>query len=576
MKTIVPVSVFLLFTLFTRAQSAKDLPAPTSNLQTLSAGSYVIPMDNTLQTNTAGYFNLKTYGLIVHLLNNNVKIKWAIKAGKSKDGTDFTGTALQIQPTLGSVSAIYNFIAGPFVISAADTTGVAALVTSFYTNNGLTGNDRPSVYRLTLDALNVDIRYNLTGFIPKAAILNDGGNAAIHTGYFQKAAVSTNNYQIAAATDLLSKCYTFASEPHADTTAISATKINAVKSFVTYGGNFLAQCEAVLSYENRSQGYFQTTTGITKVNTAIASSSTIYPNPDLAYSQFQGEFGLSQGGSVRNWVLAAASSFKNNAHHHATGGTLAAQTPFGASVCKMNGSSNAGGLVFYLGNHEFSSITSLISINGIRMYMNAFLTPTSLNLDCSIGSTRLYVLSLQLEQFNVNKKQDYAELTWVVNRYSTASRFIIERSTDGQIFREAGIVLPRAAISEETYYTFRDPVIAAVSSTIYYRIRSEDSQGKYNYSAVKAIRIGETNTAVSISTFPNPVVNQFFVQFPLTWANKQISYEVIDQNGRVAIGYTGIVANQTQEINLNRLLPGFYYLRVSCNGEVLHKKILKK
>ena len=72
---------------------AQDLPGATANLQTLSAGSYVIAMDNTLQTNTAGYFNLKAYGLVVYLLNNNVKLKWVIAAGRIKDGIDFSGSA---------------------------------------------------------------------------------------------------------------------------------------------------------------------------------------------------------------------------------------------------------------------------------------------------------------------------------------------------------------------------------------------------------------------------------------------------------------------------------------------------
>ncbi|MFZ4771418.1 MAG: hypothetical protein ACOYLO_14640, partial [Ferruginibacter sp.] len=59
----------------------QDLPNPGSNLQTLPSGSYIIAMDNTNQSNTAGNFNLKSYGLIVHLLNNNVRMRWVITAG---------------------------------------------------------------------------------------------------------------------------------------------------------------------------------------------------------------------------------------------------------------------------------------------------------------------------------------------------------------------------------------------------------------------------------------------------------------------------------------------------------------
>lgn len=187
----------MITTLVVKAQNT-DLPTPGSNLVTLPAGSYVIPMDNTLQTNStigSGSFNLNAYGLIVYLLHNNIKVKWVIKAGKPKDGIDFTGTAEGILP--GAIAAASrDFIAGPFVIFSSDTTNVAALVNNFYTLNALTGNNRPRVFRLTAPVANVDIRYDLTGFKPKAAILNDGGKEAIHLGYMTACKIPSFAYSI--------------------------------------------------------------------------------------------------------------------------------------------------------------------------------------------------------------------------------------------------------------------------------------------------------------------------------------------------------------------------------------------
>ncbi|MCW3119801.1 MAG: hypothetical protein JWM28_3883, partial [Chitinophagaceae bacterium] len=75
--------------------------------------------------------------------------------------------------------------------------------------NGLTGNNRPKVFRVTA-AVNVDIRYNLTGFKPKAAILSDGGNQTVHVGYMTAAGIPSTNYALAVGSDLLVKCFTFA------------------------------------------------------------------------------------------------------------------------------------------------------------------------------------------------------------------------------------------------------------------------------------------------------------------------------------------------------------------------------
>src|SRR6476661_2523973 len=112
--------LLICFPVLIQAQNT-DLPGPSANLQTVPAVSYIIAMDNTLQVNSAGDFNLKAYGLIVYLLNNNVKIKWSIKAGKTKDGIDFSAPAEQIKPTFAA-SANRDFKAGPFLIYSSDTT----------------------------------------------------------------------------------------------------------------------------------------------------------------------------------------------------------------------------------------------------------------------------------------------------------------------------------------------------------------------------------------------------------------------------------------------------------------------
>jgi hypothetical protein len=65
----------------------------------------------------------------------------------------------------------------------------------------------------------------------------------------------------------------------------------------------------------------------------------------------------------------------NNEHGHATG-TGANTSIIGTSVSKLY--YDKGGLVFYIGNHSFPT-NSQAGIKGIRMYMNAFLTPSNTN-----------------------------------------------------------------------------------------------------------------------------------------------------------------------------------------------------
>jgi hypothetical protein len=562
---------------FTSEAQNKNLPGPGTDLQTLAAGSYVIAMDNTLQANTAGDFNLKAYGLVVYLLNNDVKVKWSIRAGKSKDGTDFTATAEKFQPSLVAGGVSRDFKAGPFVIYAADTAGVAALITAFYTANSLTGNNRPNVYRLTASVANVDIRYNLIGFKPKANIMTDGGNSAIHVAYMTKCGITTANYRTGPATDLYIKCFTFASEPHNATENTAA--ITAIKSFVQNGGNFLAQCRAVETFENSVSGHFHTTNGIRVTNLTVDPASIIYPNTDLAFSQYEGIFGIKQNGSVQNWVLESGSSFKNNEHNHATGGTMVTQTPIGASVAKLTSSASPGGLVFYIGNHDFSSITDIESINGIRMYMNAFLTPVAINLTCTTGDDLDDPLPVKLVSFNANldQSQTKVDLTWTTATEINADRFVVERSTDGIIFTEVGTAFAFGHTTEQKNYQLSDKISSLNTTVIYYRLQSVDIDGKSEYSATRIIRIGkQSENHIKILTYPNPATNELRISIPNNWQNKKVIYEVVNATGQVSKKIETVTSGQAETINISVLAPGFYFVRVSCEGQTAQQKIVKQ
>ncbi len=471
---------------------------------------------------------------------------------------------------VGAVSR--NFIAGPFVIFAADTAGVTALIDGFYSGGGLTGNDRPRVFRLSSSVSNVDIRYDMTGFAPKAAILTDGGNQAIHVGYMTVCSITSVNYFLSAGNDLLTKCYTFASEPHNDKSgaAVNAA-ITAIKSFVQAGGNFLAQCAAVENYENNPLGRFQTTTGVTVGNTNIGTTLN-YPNPDLSFSQFNGAYNASSGGSTKNWTIAGGT---NNEHNHATG-TGANSSVIGASVSKMR--TGTGGLVFYIGNHQFKLSNGIGDINGIRMYMNAFLTPVSINNSCTIGQPLLVTLPVKLISFTANLVKSKVNLTWTTSQESNTSHFVIERSYDGVNFSDAGVMFAYGNSNEVRNYSFADNGADLQATIIYYRLHMVDTDGKSSYSPTRIIRMISSNTGneTAILSYPNPVGNELRITIPAAWQNKKVTYEILSTNGQLAKKTEVINSSQTETLNVSGLIPGFYLVRATCNGESAQQKIIKQ
>lgn len=364
---------------------AQDLPNPQQNLQLMPEGSYVIAMDDLYQSNTntnptKQYFNLKAYGLVVYLLNNNIKVKRVIKSGKAKDEADITVASKMAKPVAETSPVTRTFKSGPFVIFANDAFrfDLPRLIENYNNNaGGVSGiadpNYKIKVYQTAAD-VQVDVRFDYTGFRPKASILNDGGNAGIHEDYMEFAGIPKINYTIDYNTDLVKGCYTFASEPHNNNP--QASVVTNITNFLMAGGNFLAQCDAIPKYE--ALGHFHTTNGFTITNSNV--SPVVYPHPDLNFSQFDGSFSVNQGGSCTNWKPATSSNPTNHVHNIATAADGSGNSigPVGASASKVNGLSTPGGMVFYLGNHSFKSITNKDNINGIRMYMNAFLTPASM------------------------------------------------------------------------------------------------------------------------------------------------------------------------------------------------------
>jgi len=364
---------------------AQDLPGqPFNSSQLMPKGSLVIAMDNNRQGN-GNLFNLKTYGLLVTLLNNQVKLKWIIKPGKLKNAPDFSVSVERVLPSFSTTGTV-AFAGGPFVIFAADTAGVIQLARTF--NATLSAGEAVRIFRTTVD-IPVDVRHDMAGFIPRGALLQNGQNQAIHLAYYLACGIPAANYRNNVnAADLANGCYTFASDPHNDGSGQNISQVaNDIRNFVENGGNFLAQCYAVTTYENNSSsGHFMSPNNI--IPDSHNQDADSYDNQsvpaDIPFLQFEGNYCMSLEGYLQEWSLSSNAPINNNAAAVLRSTTKA--NNFGAMLAKHTAAGKRGGLVFYIGNHLFDDAriddnTLPVAVrqsitNGIRLFMNAFLTPT--------------------------------------------------------------------------------------------------------------------------------------------------------------------------------------------------------
>jgi len=348
-----------------------DLPNPPANLQTATAGSLVIPMDNVNQA-VITPFNLYAYGLVNALLQNDIPVKWVIRSGKSKDAIDFSDSAKRIYPTPLPV-AMVNFVASAFIIDSAyinkSADGFGKTATQVITSFG----NSVAVFQLTSN-VTVDVRY-LLNFRPKIAVFNNGGNQVLQSKILDAAGIPNYVDISAGVFGGLSACFTFCSEAHWESTKKSDTAItNRVKSFVLSGGNFLAQCYGVNTYENYE--FFHSSKGTSIKNANVTNA---YFNPDMAYMQFMATLVSNESGAEQSWVRNAGSSWANG-FYYAVSESPEKDTVV-AGAAHIIGASSAGGNVFYLGGHDYFAAgatdwSNITHINAARLYLNAALIPS--------------------------------------------------------------------------------------------------------------------------------------------------------------------------------------------------------
>ncbi|MGB3004925.1 MAG: T9SS type A sorting domain-containing protein, partial [Chitinophagaceae bacterium] len=147
---------------------------------------------------------------------------------------------------------------------------------------------------------------------------------------------------------------------------------------------------------------------------------------------------------------------------------------------------------------------------------------------------------------------------------------------DGINYSDAGVVFAYGNATDKANYNLSDNISNNPSKIIYYRLRSVDIDGKSQLSETRIIRIGsKTDNAVSILTYPNPVTNELRITIPANWQNKKAVYEIYNPNGQVAKRNETASSSQTETINVSSLAPGYYIVKVICEGQTAQQKIIK-
>lgn len=178
--------------------------------------------------------------------------------------------------------------------------------------------------------------------------------------------------------------------------------------------------------------------------------------------------------------------------------------------------------------------------------------------------------------FKATAAGDAAKLQWTVEDQENVERYIVERSSNGNSFTAVGSVDAKGTANEKIDYQFTDINAAAFASTVYYRIKIADKDGKANYTHVLPVSF-ETYTRAFVTVQPNPVVNNATVLVTST-TEEMVQLRITDNTGRIVMSKNIrlVKGKNTLELNVNSLPSGLYYLDVTSKNINQKTKLVKQ
>ena len=168
--------------------------------------------------------------------------------------------------------------------------------------------------------------------------------------------------------------------------------------------------------------------------------------------------------------------------------------------------------------------------------------------------------------FSARKTTGGTELTWKVGGEENVNRYEVERSADGRNFT----LVTSIPSGKRDTYSYTDPTAA---STVYYRIKNVDNDGKYKYSSVARIVNGKLE--IVLKAFPQPAINNLTVQHPVIKRNGLITVTTAD--GRIVKTIRPSVGSMQTGVDMSLFQKGMYMVRFDDGeGNAETMKIVKQ
>jgi SdrD B-like domain/Secretion system C-terminal sorting domain len=197
------------------------------------------------------------------------------------------------------------------------------------------------------------------------------------------------------------------------------------------------------------------------------------------------------------------------------------------------------------------------------------------DIDGGVKNAPGVALPLIINQFNGNYSDGFIQLGWSSYSEINIEHFDVERSTDGNNFRQISkINTVSGQLNSNANYTFLD--ITAQRGTNYYRLAMVDNNGNYTYSKTIMVNVDVKGISVMI-VYPNPFSKKVQIRVNSDKAEK-VAINIINSNGVLMSSQDAQTQIGDNNITINKVdaLPnGIYYIEVVSSTRSLKTKVMK-
>ncbi len=246
--------------------------------------------------------------------------------------------------------------------------------------------------------------------------------------------------------------------------------------------------------------------------------------------------------------------------------------------------------VVAFGNFDVSSQFAIISFPNNGTWYN-YLNPSAGNINVTSNGI---AINLQPGEYYVYTSKDantailpvtwlsfvaekalnnIVNLQWMITNQINNDHYDVERSTNGISFTNIGSVVSNNSTQGTITYNFIDK--QPIAGTIYYRIKQVDKDGKYSYSIVQTVTVGN-NEAALWQVYPTISTNGNSSALHLKGDVGKIQVILTDISGKIIYQVVNNTTSTGQQINipLNNCAKGIYMLKIITDKAQSTEKII--